>query len=55
MVKIGTEGNPDFKPPVPYIISFSETGLMHIGWSDRMKPPADFQIIPPTLVAIELE
>lgn len=41
--------------PVPYIVSFSPTGLMHIGWSDRMKPPEKIEEIPPSLFAVEID
>ena len=33
--------DPESDPPVPFIIDFTPTGLMHIGWSDRMKPPSE--------------
>ena len=41
--------------PIPYIVSFEKTGLMHIGWTDKMQPPPDLDEIPPALVAVSVE
>lgn len=35
----GTEYEIDRGVPIPYIVSFSATGLLKIGWTDKMVPP----------------
>ena len=46
--------NDESDRPIPYIVDFSPTGLMNIGWSDRMNPPKVLDDIPPALVAIQI-
>ena len=41
--------------PIPFIVSFSPVGLMHIGWTDKMKPPQNIAEIPPSLFAVKLD
>ena len=41
--------------PIPYIVNFSSTGMMEIGWSDKMNPPQNLTQIPPALVAVKLD
>ena len=41
--------------PYPYIIDFSPTGLMQIGWSNKMNPPSKISDIPPALFALQID
>lgn len=53
-VKLVERAKPKGDEPIPYIESFSSTGMMKIGWSDKMNPPKDLALIPPALVAIQV-
>ena len=39
--------------PIPYIVDFSQTGVMTIGWDRLMKPYDKPQEIPPERIAVE--
>ena len=39
--------------PVPYIVDFSQTGVMTIGWDRQMKPYKTPKEIPPKQVAVK--
>lgn len=38
---------------MPYIVDFSQTGVMTIGWDRQMKPHENPKEIPPTKIAVE--
>lgn len=39
--------------PEPYILRITETGLVTVGWDQRMLPPNDYKEIPEKKVAID--
>lgn len=41
--------------PIPYIVDYSPTGVMTIGWDRLMTPFQNFTIIPPTKIAVAPE
>ena len=39
-------GDEDATKPLPYVIDFTSTGLMSIGWTRKLKPPSNYTEIP---------